>query len=422
MAHAWIEDRWLKDTASSAERRSLNSARIPDKAKVAEENRTAAFGTGKRWVVYWMEPLPGGSLKRRNKRFSSKAEAESWRTQVDDDIRSNRYIDKASAQHTVSQAADIWFEKRVTVAPGTLRGQRLIYERRIKPRWGNAAVGSITPLAVELWGSDLLNGSAPGRKHPLTPGSIQNIRNVFNQILDVAIQCRWVNENAGRKAKWPKVKSNNAKRLVILSTDQVTALAKACDRIVNKKTSEKSTACNGLFILFLTCTGLRIGEAAALRVGDIDRFSWTVSVTKTRSTGKDGCIWSAEGPTKNGIDRIVPIPSMLHDRLTDIMAGRRANDFLFHDADGCRLNYIAWRHSCWLPAVTAAGLNGINKLSPHALRHTYASMLIANGTDVKTVQRLMGHANATMTLDTYAALWPGNEQTAVDKLNQMWKI
>ena len=43
---------------------------------------------------------------------------------------------------------------------------------------------------------------------------------------------------------------------------------------------------------------------------------------------------------------------------------------------------------------------------PHSLRHTYASIAIANGADVKTLQKQLGHATAAMTLDVYAALWP----------------
>lgn len=417
MAHAWIEDRWLRDTATPSEKRSLNSARTPSAAKVAANHRTAAFGTGSRWVVYWMEPIADGSLRRRNRRFASKEDAEAWRTEVDDDIRTSRYIDTDSAQHTVSQAAELWFSKRNGISAGTFRAQRLIYERRIKPRWGDTPLSSITPLSVEIWSSTLLSGTAQGRKQPLTAGSIQNVRNVFNQILDVGVQCRWAAENAGRKAHWPKL-GKSSKRLVILSIKQVHGLVAACNRIAEH--SGTTIAGDGTFIMFLACTGLRIGEAAALRVGDVNRSDWTVSVTKTRTTGRDGIIWSSEGATKNGIDRIIPIPRLLREPLTRLMEGQRRSDFLFRSNDGGMLDYIGWRRARWIPSIRAAKLDSIDRLTPHALRHTYASLLIAQGTDVKTVQRLMGHATATMTLDTYAALWPGNERTAIDRLDEAW--
>jgi integrase len=60
----------------------------------------------------------------------------------------------------------------------------------------------------------------------------------------------------------------------------------------------------------------------------------------------------------------------------------------------------------WRNTLKAAGLSGI-KL--HDLRHFYASGLIAQGCDVVTVQRSLGHANATTTLNTYSHLWPTAE-------------
>lgn len=59
----------------------------------------------------------------------------------------------------------------------------------------------------------------------------------------------------------------------------------------------------------------------------------------------------------------------------------------------------------WNKAVNAAGLEG-RDLTPKALRYTAASMAIAAGADVKVVQRMLGHADASMTLNTYADLWP----------------
>ena len=60
----------------------------------------------------------------------------------------------------------------------------------------------------------------------------------------------------------------------------------------------------------------------------------------------------------------------------------------------------------WRTTLAAAGLTGV-KL--HDLRHFYASGLIASGCDVVTVQRALGHASATTTLNTYSHLWPTAE-------------
>ena len=66
-------------------------------------------------------------------------------------------------------------------------------------------------------------------------------------------------------------------------------------------------------------------------------------------------------------------------------------------------NAITWR---WRATRTAAGLAHVRL---HDLRHFYASGLIAAGCDVVTVQRALGHASATTTLNTYSHLWPTAE-------------
>jgi len=67
------------------------------------------------------------------------------------------------------------------------------------------------------------------------------------------------------------------------------------------------------------------------------------------------------------------------------------------------------------PALKRAELH---KVGFHSLRHTYASMLIAQGESVKTVQTLLGHASATMTLNVYGHLFEGAGKAAVQRLEE----
>ncbi len=77
-------------------------------------------------------------------------------------------------------------------------------------------------------------------------------------------------------------------------------------------------------------------------------------------------------------------------------------------------NSIGYR---WRSAQEAAGLSGV-KL--HDLRHFYASGLIASGCDVVTVQRALGHASATTTLNTYSHLWPTAEDRTRRAAEQLY--
>jgi integrase len=86
-----------------------------------------------------------------------------------------------------------------------------------------------------------------------------------------------------------------------------------------------------------------------------------------------------------------------------VPARRRAssNRLVFPGADGYLKNHEF--RKVFDPAATKAGVPG---LAPHELRHTCASLAIRSRASIKTVQRLLGHATATMTLDSYGHLYP----------------
>ncbi|WP_163232826.1 tyrosine-type recombinase/integrase [Bifidobacterium aerophilum] len=415
MARAWIEDLWLTDDATSAERRSLSSAADPAKAKVSPVHRKARFGLGRRWLVYWMEPLPNGGLKRRKKSFAAKDDAEAWRTQVDDDMRSGRYVDMESGAHTFAEAAELWFATRTSVRPQSLERYRIDYRRYIEPRWNNTPVGSITTIQIALWVADLVRGDPITGRKPLKPNTMTMIRLVFRGALGVAVSQRWIMGDPSADVQWPK--SQKSSKHVYLTTEQIDALAEACDRL-SLNPRHASIAGDGTLILFLAYTGLRIGEAAALTVSDVDLHRHVVHVSKTR-TGANG-YWTGTGPTKNGLPRDVHFPTFLDARLATLAGDRAPSAPMFPNARGGWLTYNGWHDHRFKPAVRDADLSYIDGLTTHSLRHTYASMLIGHGADVKTVQRLMGHSSAKMTLDTYADLWPGNDRAIVSILDDVW--
>lgn len=70
----------------------------------------------------------------------------------------------------------------------------------------------------------------------------------------------------------------------------------------------------------------------------------------------------------------------------------------------------------WRKALNFAGMEN-EGITIHSLRHSYASIAIANGADVKTLQKQLGHASATITLDTYAGLWPERLNEDTDAVN-----
>jgi integrase len=88
---------------------------------------------------------------------------------------------------------------------------------------------------------------------------------------------------------------------------------------------------------------------------------------------------------------------------------------LFQTPNGSTLRYSNFEPRVWRAATIAAGLA---PLRVHDLRHTAASLAVSNGANVKAVQRMLGHATAAMTLDTYAGLFTEDLESLADRLSE----
>jgi integrase/recombinase XerD len=158
------------------------------------------------------------------------------------------------------------------------------------------------------------------------------------------------------------------------------------DQLLAGVTGEGPVALRDRALLeLLYSTGARISEAAGLDVDDLDAADRTVLLRG-----------------KGGTQRIVPVgrPALaavdayLVRARPPLVARGRGNAALLLNARGARLS----RQSAWHVLRQAAESAGLTKtVSPHTLRHSFATHLLAGGADVRTVQELLGHASVTTT-------------------------
>lgn len=187
---------------------------------------------------------------------------------------------------------------------------------------------------------------------------------------------------------------------VFLTIDQVEELADAAGeyRVV---------------ILFLAYTGVRFGELAALRARRLDLIRRRAEIVEAVAEVGGHAVFST--PKSHQV-RSVPIPRFLIDELARYIAGKRPDDFVFTSPRGGLLRLQNFRHTVFDSATRSADLQG---LTPHSLRHTAASLAITSGADVKVVQRMLGHASATMTLDLYGHLYGDRLDEVADRMDQL---
>jgi integrase len=140
-------------------------------------------------------------------------------------------------------------------------------------------------------------------------------------------------------------------------------------------------------------------------------------VNVSRSVTESGGLqWSTP---KSWERRSVPFPTALAEELAALMIGKARDDLVFADQRGGVLRNSNWRARVFRPAVETcqAADDTFPTITPHDLRHTAASLAVSVRANVKAVQRMLGHAKASMTLDTYADLFDEDLDEVADRLD-----
>ena len=118
---------------------------------------------------------------------------------------------------------------------------------------------------------------------------------------------------------------------------------------------------------------------------------------------------------KNHKRRTVPIPGFVVNELEKHVQGKGPDDLVFTNSARGMLDNTNFRRNIWNPAARSIGLDGF---TPHDLRHTTASLAVSAGANVKALQRLLGHASASMTLDVYSALFDSDLDAVAERLGK----
>ncbi len=170
-----------------------------------------------------------------------------------------------------------------------------------------------------------------------------------------------------------------------------------------------------------TYLGIREGEACGLNRGDMNTRRKMITISATAVVERGVAI--RQNKTKGKKTRSIPIPAALmcklehHLRWQDsflykrVLFGKKSDIPLFCDRAGKRIKPAAL--SRWFSRFCSdLGLPPESHF--HALRHTFASVLLDEGTDLRTIAELLGHAREGFTLETYAHMMPGRDRDAVD--------
>ena len=338
----------------------------------------------------WRARYRDDAGKEHAKHFARKVDAQRWLDEVTASMVTGAYVDPNAGRITFAEYFAEWAQRQVWES-GTDRAVRLAAG---SVTFGDVPLAALRRSHVERWVKAMqIAPRGEGKRPGLAPGTIRTRVNNVRSVLRAAGRDRVIASDPSDGLTLPRVRRPDA-AMTLPTSAQVRGLLDVAP--------DEWEA----FVALCASAGLRLGEAAAVQVRDVDFLRRTLTVARRVQRGSGGTVEIR--PPKYGSERTV----YLADGLVEILSAHVAAHCPGKDPDRFLFGFAAvpphqntvgyW----WRKARMAAGCDAV-KL--HDLRHFYASGLIAAGYDVVTVQRALGHASATVTLNTYAHLWPTAE-------------
>jgi integrase len=346
----------------------------------------------------WQARYRGPDGRQRAKDFDTKRDATAWDQEQRRAVQRSEWTDPDAARMTVGEMYPKWLDS-LTIKPTTRHDYQGLWSTCVARTWQDSPLSRVTPLGVRTWLAQLTGV----KEQPLSASRKRNAFLVLSAILEAAVRDGRLIRNpatvggaGGRGGFLPRVESSVTRRYLTFA--ELKALAKA-------------TGVYESLILVLGCCGLRWGEIVALRVQDVDLLRNRLHVDRSAANVNGEIIY---GPTKTHQIREVPVPTFLRNPLLAQMQGKEPTDLLFTSPEGGPLRSQNFGRRVFTPALVKAGLE---RMRVHDLRHTTAALAVDAGANIKGIQRMLGHADASMTLNTYADLFDGHLDEVAERLH-----
>ncbi len=324
----------------------------------------------------WRARYRDAGGKEHAKHFARKVDAQDWLDDETAKMRTGTWTDPKTARTTVGDWCDTWLAGYSTRRPSTV-AQARVYVTRIKAEFGATPLASVRASQVKAWTARL-------RREGLSAGYVHALHTKLAQIMSDAVDDRIIARSPCSRKTAP---GTGEQRLQLATSEQVWALHDAMP--------ERLRAA----VLLAAFAGLRASEACGLRVADVDFMRGVISPA----------VQYPAGELKTEMSRTpVPIPRAMTLELSAHVAQWPGVHVLTDERGGQLGPWMldrAWRTARGKVAGLPDGFHY------HDLRHYFASLLIASGCDVKTVQARLRHKSATTTLNVYGHLWPDRDES-----------
>ena len=243
----------------------------------------------------------------------------------------------------------------------------------------------------------------------LSPKTIKNYVSFVSSVFDYAVHIKAIKENPCKNAALPKIPQTEHKMFTIDQAKQFLDILDRPDTPIKYKA----------FFMLAIFGGFRRGEILGLEWKDIDFDTNVIHIRRTVHYSKDLGYYDTEPKSKKSV-RALTLPGNVIFAIKQLqneqLSQRLKLGDQWHDTDRLFTTWNGFQMNgatpfSWLTKICEQ--NNLPKVNLHSFRHLNASLLISSGVDVKTVQSVLGHSQASTTLDIYAAAFQDREAQAL---------
>lgn len=345
-------------------------------------------------TIRWRARYQAPDGTERSRSFVRKVDAECFLAEAETDKSRGTWTDPQLAQITFAEWSGQWLRTTTHLKPKTRAGYESTLRTHLLPAFGPVPIGKIRGSHVR----ELLAGMQ-GRG--LSASACRQAYYLLNSILRAAIEDGRIRTSPCVGIKLPRLPNVE---MQYLDPSQLRDVLQAIDGRYR------------LFVELLAISGLRFGEGAALRRSRCDLPRSRITVAENAVDVRGELIF---GSPKTHQVRTVVLPTFLTDQMEKHLGASAVPDSLvFTSPHGRPIRYRNFLRRVWKPTLESLQLP---EMGVHALRHTCAALLIAQGAHPKAIQRHLGHRSITTTLDRYGHLFDDEHDRLATRIDEAYR-
>lgn len=347
----------------------------------------------------------GNSIQARKQGFKSYDDALKSYFKIKDKIAKGTYTGNENKKHKFSELYKLWLVNyELTVKPNTLHNTKAFFKNHILPDLGNFYIEKLSVFRcqqiVNKWADSL-------------PKTFIILYNFSKKIFDYAISNELIQRNPMKRVILPKIEQQKKSFTNFYSKEELNEFLEACKQKKNPRVY--------LFFRILAYTGMRKGEALALKWSDVNFVECTININKTLSIGDHNSVIIGTPKTKASY-RTIQIDKQTIYYLKEWRKEQRKRLFklgfnalsddqlLFNNKDNGLVR--PWLVQSWNRTIAKDA--GLKYITVHGFRHTHASLLFEAGTPMEDVKDRLGHSSITTTLNVYTHVTSSQRKKTAD--------